>query len=84
MAYSLYDDNGYLGVGPTIQGLEDLHDWAHDKPVIKKFLMDGTTGDTEGFTKALETATTSDTIEESRQALLAASRISKGPLVLSE
>lgn len=84
MAYVLADDNGYLGEGPTIQGLEDLHEWAADKPVIKQFLEDGVTADTNALAEALTVAEGHETIDEIKAALLDAATSATGPLMLSE
>lgn len=86
MAYVLYDDNGYLAPGPTIQGLEDLHSWAANKPVVKQFLEDGVTADTQSLADALRTADSEDRTEigDMHAALFDAATRAQGQLGLSD
>lgn len=87
MAYAFYDDNGYLGPGPTIQGLEDLHDWSADGlPTLKQFLDDGIFDDTAALAAELQTAESEDQTElgAMHAALYDAASRAVGPLVLSD
>jgi hypothetical protein len=82
MGYYLYDVNGYVADGPSIQGLEDFARWA--RGAIRAFIEEGRTVDVSVLVKALAGARAVGSVESTRIALLAAARKAEGVLILSD
>lgn len=82
MSYVLYDSRGYLADGPSIQGLEDLYEWAPDD--VKSFIEEGHTTDLDSLIAALDEVSTDGDVESSRVSLLKSARAAKDVLILND
>jgi hypothetical protein len=83
MSYYLFDEDGYVADGPSIQGLEDYVAQNAD-PVVASFFENGYASSVPDLIAALESTSVQGSVEASRVALLDAAKRANGTLVLSE
>lgn len=84
MSYYLYDVNGYVADGPSIQGLEDLAAWSRAIPAVQSFITQGQSTDLRDLADALASSPAKGSVDSSRVLLLNAVLDAKGILILSE